>query len=82
MKETDEWQHLSPLHLRTISRLPSLTPIPELAVLVIDQGTILDRIDFNMEQVVERTQEGLVQLGKVRSTPQREPFHNTISASS
>jgi len=37
----------------------------ELAVLVIDQGTILDRIDFNMEQVVERTQEGLVQLNKV-----------------
>jgi syntaxin 16 len=34
-------------------------------VLVIDQGTILDRIDFNMEQVVERTQEGLVQLNKV-----------------
>jgi len=35
----------------------------ELAVLVIDQGTILDRIDFNMEQVVEHTQEGLGQLG-------------------
>lgn len=36
----------------------------ELAVLVIDQGTILDRIDFNMEQVVEHTKEGLAQLGK------------------
>ena len=34
----------------------------ELAVLVIDQGTILDRIDFNMEQVVEHTKEGVVQL--------------------
>jgi len=36
----------------------------ELAVLVIDQGTILDRIDFNMEQVVEHTKEGLGQLNK------------------
>ena len=36
----------------------------ELAVLVIDQGTILDRIDFNMEQVVEHTKEGIKQLEK------------------
>ena len=36
----------------------------ELAVLVIDQGTILDRIDYNMEQVVENTQEGMVHLEK------------------
>lgn len=36
----------------------------ELAVLVIDQGTILDRIDYNMEQVVENTQEGMVHLAK------------------
>mmetsp|Transcript_7797 Transcript_7797/g.15554 ORF Transcript_7797/g.15554 Transcript_7797/m.15554 type:complete len:104 (+) Transcript_7797:724-1035(+) len=36
----------------------------ELAVLVIDQGTILDRIDFNMEQVVEHTREGIKQLEK------------------
>jgi syntaxin 16 len=36
----------------------------ELAVLVIDQGTILDRIDYNMEQVLENTKEGIVQLNK------------------
>lgn len=36
----------------------------ELAVLVIDQGTILDRIDYNMEQVLEHTKEGIVQLTK------------------
>ena len=34
----------------------------ELAVLVIDQGTILDRIDYNMEAVVEHTKEGIQQL--------------------
>lgn len=31
-------------------------------MLVIDQGTVLDRIDFNMEQVVEHTKEGVHQL--------------------
>jgi syntaxin 16 len=36
----------------------------ELAVLVIDQGTILDRIDFNMENAVEHAKEGVVQLEK------------------
>lgn len=36
----------------------------ELAVLVIDQGTILDRIDYNMEAVVEHTKEGIQQLEK------------------
>merc|ERR1712150_89853 len=36
----------------------------ELAVLVIDQGTILDRIDYNMETVVEHTKEGITQLEK------------------
>jgi syntaxin 16 len=36
----------------------------ELAVLVIDQGTILDRIDYNMEAVVEHTKTGIVQLEK------------------
>jgi syntaxin 16 len=36
----------------------------ELAVLVIDQGTILDRIDYNMEQTLDHTKDGLVQLTK------------------
>lgn len=36
----------------------------ELAVLVIDQGTILDRIDYNMETAVEHAKEGVVQLQK------------------
>ena len=36
----------------------------ELAVLVIDQGTILDRIDYNMEAVVEHTKTGVSQLEK------------------
>lgn len=34
----------------------------ELAVLVIDQGTILDRIDYNMENAVEHAKEGMKQL--------------------
>lgn len=33
-----------------------------LADLVIDQGTILDRIDYNMDQAVEHVQEGVHQL--------------------
>lgn len=38
------------------------TIFKELAVLVIDQGTILDRIDYNMEAVVEHTKTGVKQL--------------------
>lgn len=40
----------------------------ELAVLVIDQGTILDRIDYNMEAVVEHTQTGIAQLEKAEKS--------------
>lgn len=38
------------------------TIFKELAVHVIDQGTMLDRIDYNMEMVVERTKEGNKEL--------------------
>jgi len=42
------------------------TIFKELAVLVIDQGTILDRIDYNVEQVVHQSREANVQLAKAR----------------
>merc|ERR1712139_167010 len=40
------------------------TIFKELAVLVIDQGTILDRIDYNVEQVVHQSRQANVQLQK------------------
>lgn len=47
---------------QSIEELSSI--FKELAVLVIDQGTILDRIDYNMEAVVEHTKTGIQQLEK------------------
>ena len=46
------------------------TIFKELAVLVIDQGTILDRIDYNMETVVESTQTGVKQLERAERAQQ------------
>jgi syntaxin 16 len=43
------------------------TIFKELAVLVIDQGTMLDRIDYNMEAVVEHTKTGVKQLEKAEN---------------
>lgn len=40
------------------------TIMKELAALVIDQGTILDRIDYNMDVTVERIKEGMSELEK------------------
>lgn len=37
----------------------------ELSTLIIDQGTILDRIDYNLEHVSQDVASGLVQLRKV-----------------
>mmetsp|Transcript_7661 Transcript_7661/g.8897 ORF Transcript_7661/g.8897 Transcript_7661/m.8897 type:complete len:338 (-) Transcript_7661:82-1095(-) len=44
------------------------TIFKELAVLVIDQGTILDRIDYNMEAVVESTKTGVKQLERAEKS--------------
>lgn len=38
------------------------TMFKEVAEMVIDQGTLIDRIDYNMEQVVERMRSGMGQL--------------------
>jgi syntaxin 16 len=54
----------------------------ELAVLVIDQGTILDRIDYNMETVVESTKTGIQQLEKAeRSQKNARPLRCIICLS-
>uniref|UniRef100_A0A7S2LZT8 t-SNARE coiled-coil homology domain-containing protein n=1 Tax=Zooxanthella nutricula TaxID=1333877 RepID=A0A7S2LZT8_9DINO len=44
------------------------TIFKELAVLVIDQGSILDRIDYNIEQVVSQSQEANKQLKKAEDS--------------
>jgi len=46
------------------------TIFKELAVLVIDQGTVLDRIDYNIEQVVHQSEEANVQLRKAEQSAQ------------
>ena len=51
---------------KSIEELGSI--FKELAVLVIDQGTILDRIDYNMEAVVEHTKEGISQLERAEDS--------------
>lgn len=43
------------------------TIFKELAVLVIDQGSILDRIDYNIEQVVVQSKDANVQLQKAET---------------
>lgn len=44
------------------------TIFKELAVLVIDQGSILDRIDYNIEQVVATSKDANVQLHKAEKS--------------
>eukprot|EP01038_Epipyxis_sp_PR26KG_P004718 gene4718-6623_t len=48
--------------VKSIEELASI--FKDLSTLVIDQGTILDRIDFNMESAVENAKEGVKQLEK------------------
>ncbi len=43
----------------------------DLSVLIIDQGTILDRIDYNVEQVASSVEEGVKQLVHAEKTQKR-----------
>lgn len=50
--------------VRSINELAVL--FKELSVLVIDQGTIIDRIDYNIEQTLEHTKKGNTHLQGAR----------------
>eukprot|EP01041_Mallomonas_annulata_P000099 gene99-139_t len=52
----------------------------ELAVLVIDQGTILDRIDYNMEQAVEVAKTGIKQLEQAEDSQKNALSYRCIIA--
>ena len=47
------------------------TIMKDLSVLVIDQGTVLDRIDYNVEQVSTHVQEAVKQLVKAEETQKK-----------
>ena len=51
----------------------------DLSVLVIDQGTILDRIDYNVEQVSEKVADGVKQLEAAEKTQKRSLMFIIIS---
>eukprot|EP00126_Sphaerothecum_destruens_P004130 Sdes_comp18018_c0_seq1m7307 len=47
------------------------TVFKEMSLLVIDQGTILDRIDYNIEQVNVTVEEGFLELKKAEGYQKR-----------
>lgn len=56
------------------------TIFKELAVLVIDQGSILDRIDYNIEQVVTRSKQASKELVKAEKAQKSNRATNCILA--
>lgn len=51
----------------------------DLAVLVIDQGTILDRIDYNIQQVAASVEDGVVQIQKAEEHQKQSKIFVIIS---
>jgi syntaxin 16 len=55
--------------LRSVNDLAQV--MKDLSVLVIDQGSILDRIDYNTEQVAKTVESGLAQVVKAEKTQKK-----------
>jgi syntaxin 16 len=55
--------------LRSVNDLAQV--MKDLSVLVIDQGSILDRIDYNTEQVSKTVESGLAQVVKAEKTQKK-----------
>ena len=55
--------------LKSIGELGQI--MKDLSVLVIDQGTILDRIDYNLEQTTTRVEQGVRQLRRAEKAQRR-----------
>ncbi|EDV29770.1 uncharacterized protein TRIADDRAFT_52504 [Trichoplax adhaerens] len=53
--------------VRSISELNEI--FKDLSTLIVDQGTVLDRIDYNIEHAAVQVEEGLKQLEKLIFTP-------------
>jgi syntaxin 16 len=63
---------------QSINELASL--FRELNVLVIEQGTILDRIDYNVEQAVEKVKQGVVDLDEADKVSKKAVTTKCIGA--
>ncbi|KAA0048049.1 syntaxin-43 [Cucumis melo var. makuwa] len=61
--EDDDLEHMV---VESVNELAQI--MKDLSVLVIDQGTIIDRIDYNIQNVATTVEEGLKQLQKAERT--------------
>merc|ERR1711860_404215 len=58
-------QNFSDAQMQSITELNSI--FRDLAQMIVDQGTVLDRIDYNVEHASFRTEQGLKQLQKAET---------------
>lgn len=72
INEATEWLIFFPFFLRDeeinklVSTINELTKIfKQMNQFVIDQGTVLDRIDFNIEDTLQKTRSANIELKKV-----------------
>ena len=61
---------------RSVQEIAQL--MQDLSGLVIDQGTKFDRIDYNIEQTVEDTEEAFKQLSKAEQSQKKSRLMNCI----